>query len=1130
MTKKIICLVLSVAMLLTALPITSLAALGTIDEENYADMNQTFTPLDLTGLANMGFADDFAGDGKGGWTDQGSVNDMRNFDLRGRVKIHGVDFDIIDPEKNDGKSVITLRGQNLMTLTNTVDIPVNQKAAGVYFLHAAAYVVSNIATYTFVYADGSTHEVPIRNGKENFNFWGTGSSDTVKIAWTGSNVSTSSASLYLYCMENPYPDKVIEKLVCSTAGDTAFCMIVAATLTDKGPYLMREKDIGNPDTSNWYPYEMPTHDTIVGTPLDCSKFLDGPAGKHGYLTVDENGTLIFEDGTLANFWGADTGEAALIGHDALDVYVDRIAAMGFNLIRVHNYMASHVGAANIYASGTPKDQLDPQRVDSLCYFIAKCKEKGIYIYLDMLTARRASEDDNLKVGATGGVQGTKSMYFVDDYLQELEIRHVREILGTYNPYTGMTLGEDPVIVFIDFINEASLISESRSDGISGYIPVLHEAYAKWLKQKYGNDDNLRKAWRHLGVEGLLEGESMEDASVEFGFLGEREAFTDPRHSDNLQFAADTMSNFYFKIKAVVEEMNCKALCTQCTVWGMEFPGLMYTITDSDLTDSHTYWSHPTVNNAMQAGTTSGYNGPISVMEDKVMGIYGLLFGESIYGMPHTITEWDECDLNPTMCEAFTLMGAYTCFQDWVPLAFTVSNQLDMYIENATTDSGRVNTSTELYYGDPNAIRNYWCISNNPVKMGTLPAGSIMALRRDVTKAEKGFYTRMSQNDYFHADNRIFIKDPYIGVTGKTGHAYDKRSYDPEYNDDDILYRAYMSKKLGIPYVSYTGEMRTDLKNVVFELNTEYSQAVVGKITDKEYETDDMKVTVTNPFANINLTSLDDKPIWNADSLLITAAGDQRNTDEVRSRDGTSIVVGGTAPILVEPIIGRLTLKTKDDVTVYRLGSTGERLGTARVEKDENGYPVVCLQEDDVCMNYEVVRTKRANGARGANEHIVYEQVELKPLFDDLEGFDWAARKISRNAMLGYMGGVSETSFAPGANITRGDFISAVINSTKLTCAFESNFEDVASYDANYKNIGIAKAFGVVNGDEDGKFNPNGTISIADAKRVLQKAIDEGNVNSNAEKLFENLFGKNYDPAKVLTRAEVSCLVYDLLWE
>ncbi|HBE04414.1 MAG TPA: hypothetical protein DC049_18340, partial [Spirochaetia bacterium] len=70
---------------------------STISEENdskYKNIPDHF--IDLSSVANMGFADEKAGDGIGGWSDQGSDNDFRTFDIR-QTNFGGMEFRIPDP-------------------------------------------------------------------------------------------------------------------------------------------------------------------------------------------------------------------------------------------------------------------------------------------------------------------------------------------------------------------------------------------------------------------------------------------------------------------------------------------------------------------------------------------------------------------------------------------------------------------------------------------------------------------------------------------------------------------------------------------------------------------------------------------------------------------------------------------------------------------------------------------------------------------------------------------------------------------------------------------------------------------------------------------------------------------------
>ena len=64
-------------------------------------------PVDISRTVNMGFRDDTAGDGKGGWTDQGPKNDMRSFPVEKR-KFANIGFEVTDPAENGGKASLTV--------------------------------------------------------------------------------------------------------------------------------------------------------------------------------------------------------------------------------------------------------------------------------------------------------------------------------------------------------------------------------------------------------------------------------------------------------------------------------------------------------------------------------------------------------------------------------------------------------------------------------------------------------------------------------------------------------------------------------------------------------------------------------------------------------------------------------------------------------------------------------------------------------------------------------------------------------------------------------------------------------------------------------------------------------------
>ena len=101
---------------------------------------EKFEFVDLSKVCNMGFKDEVADDGKGGWTDQGSQNDLRIIPV-GEQIFAGISFNIIDPDRNKGKSCIVLYGTYKPLFPKEAVIPVDRKAEVIYFLHTAAWVL-----------------------------------------------------------------------------------------------------------------------------------------------------------------------------------------------------------------------------------------------------------------------------------------------------------------------------------------------------------------------------------------------------------------------------------------------------------------------------------------------------------------------------------------------------------------------------------------------------------------------------------------------------------------------------------------------------------------------------------------------------------------------------------------------------------------------------------------------------------------------------------------------------------------------------------------------------------------------------------------------------------------------------
>ena len=109
-------------------------------------------------------------------------------------------------------------------------------------------------------------------------------------------------------------------------------------------------------------------------------------------------------------------------------------------------------------------------------------------------------------------------------------------------------------------------------------------------------------------------------------------------------------------------------------------------------------------------------------------------------------------------------------------------------------------------------------------------------------------------------------------------------------------------------------------------------------------------------------------------------------------------------------------------------------------------------------------------------------------FTDMAGYEWAAEAVSYLRDKGVVSGVSETEFAPGANIKRGDFILMLVRAFKLEGGEGECFADVGKDTYYYSAILTAKALGIARGDGV-SFRPESAITRQEAMTLLCRALE-----------------------------------------
>ena len=244
--------------------VSSLASnLGAEVHSNVDKTQYDYFPVDIQPVANMGYYDRVAGDGKGGWTDDGN-SDMRFFLINHTGKAGGVEtgmeieaepfparvilagrpFILTDPRKTRDHSIISLRGceHGAKLPSEAKGIKVGKKADKLWFLQAAGWSPKEsnqvVAKYIIHYDDGTDTVFPVRFGIEVGDYWVPEPISGAVVAWTGRNLAHSPVGIFCAEWSNPFPNKTIAGMdVIGNLVPTQFVVVAicGGVVKDGGP-------------------------------------------------------------------------------------------------------------------------------------------------------------------------------------------------------------------------------------------------------------------------------------------------------------------------------------------------------------------------------------------------------------------------------------------------------------------------------------------------------------------------------------------------------------------------------------------------------------------------------------------------------------------------------------------------------------------------------------------------------------------------------------------------------------------------------------------------------------------------------------------------------------------------------
>jgi hypothetical protein len=652
------------------------------------------------------------------------------------------------------------------------------------------------------------------------------------------------------------------------------------------------------------------HESVI----DLSRFLDAPAGRGGYVRMQE-GHFIKPDGSRLRLWGVNVASTSCFPpKDQAPRIAEDLARLGFNIARFHHLDADW-GQCLFVSRTNHTRSFDTNHLDRLDFFIAELKKRGIYTSLTMNVHRNFKEGDGVRDWKILGIG--KGATFFNPRLIELQHEFTHNLLTHRNPYTGVEYRHEPAIVTLEMVNENSLLEAWIQGRLVGRDDKAGETWSP-IPASYDHElTGQFNAWLSTNVAAEQVASIREETKVGADTQIPRLApggFTNAsalRFHTEAAFLMNVESNFFAGMRQLVcDRLGSKSLLFGSGDHNDGFAGYAHVrnMFQFDVIDGHGYWQHPEIGKVTKISNDPMVNHPLD-------STFTQFARTPVAGKPFTISEVNHPFPHRFAAEGYVTLTAYALLHDWDGIVWF------------DWERGRM--------GDPKQglPRNGWFdVSQDPVKLAQLTAAGLMWHRRDVAKARETVVRAYTPDEMVEAmrlvswRHRPFFK-PGFELTTPLEHATRWRL--EESTPEKAVGKEIPHAKYPNPYAapppselaSDTGELRwlhADQKRGVISVATPRSQSLIGFVRGSGESTPHLVAEVTNAFCVLTLTALDDQPIAQAKRLLLVAtSGGAMNTGQQFAEDGKTLAEWGEGPVLIEPATGSVTFRELDGATAVR---------------------------------------------------------------------------------------------------------------------------------------------------------------------------------------------------------------------
>ncbi|WP_191624304.1 cellulase family glycosylhydrolase [Pseudomonas fluorescens] len=604
------------------------------------------------------------------------------------------------------------------------------------------------------------------------------------------------------------------------------------------------------------------------SPVDLS-FLNAherPAGKRGFVKASGE-QLLFADNTPARFWGTNLTSYTLFRtpDDVIKQQAKRLSALGFNLVRLHHHDSPWV-SPNIFRDSNlthNTQQLSPDSLKKIDWWIKCLKDEGIYVWLDMHVERALTANDNIygfdeMPKNDHNNADLKGYAYVNITIQQAMKRFTEAYLTHVNTYTGLAYKDDPAIAAVLITNENDVTQHFGNVLLPDKQVSKHNQVYMAEAEAFARQHNLStsQTWR-----------SWEPGPAKL-FLNDLER----------RFNVDMIQH--------LRKLGVRVPIATTSSWGGDGLSSLPALTAGDLIDVHSY-------------------GGLGQLEKNPLTSDGLLnwiAAGQVAGKPLTVTEWNiEPFPTPDRHSLPLYMAGTASHQGWDALMQYAYSQEPL-------TGGWINADN-------------WHAYNDPAMLATLPAAALLYRRADVREANTTYVFAPTPSTLFNQlitpANAALLRTamekgklqiampqtpelPWLqqGIISSNAQVFQ----DP----DQSLLDANASES-----TTDTGELKRNWKQGIYTIDTPHTQAATGWIGGESISLGNIQVQVKTANASVVVQSLDDAPVGRSQDLLISLG------TRAIPKDDDKI------PFYVEPLEGTLTIQAPQGLTLFTHGTLAQ---------------------------------------------------------------------------------------------------------------------------------------------------------------------------------------------------------------